>query len=327
METGKIPNDILKKIVLNKIQNNRSEVILRPGIGEDCSAVEFGEYACVLSSDPITGTAKEIGRLAVHISCNDIVSCGVEPIGLLVTILCPPGSTEQELEMIMDQIISSAAAIHVDILGGHTEITSAVTRFVISCTAVGRCVKDKLISTSNAKKGDCLVLTKHAGLEGASIIAREKEWELVNVLGNEVVQTAKSYIEELSTVKEGLLAAEFGVNAMHDVTEGGVLGAVWEICEASKNGVKLYLDQIPVSTSTRRICEYYNINPFKLISSGCMLVSVKDGEGLVKHLSDAGIASAVIGKISEKPDRKMIFTGKTEPLSPPETDELYKVLP
>lgn len=326
METGKVPNSILEKIILNKIQKNRSEVILRPGIGEDCSAVEFGEYACVLSCDPITGTAKEIGKLAVHISCNDIASCGVEPLGLLVTILCPTSATEQELEMIMDQLICSAASINVDILGGHTEITAAVNRFVITCTAVGRCLKEMLITTKGAREGDALVMTKHAGLEGASILAHEKEQELVKVLGNEAVNEAKAYMDQLSVVKDGLAAAQFGVHAMHDVTEGGIMGAVWELCEASDKGAEVYLEQIPVTMSTKRICEYYNINPYKLISSGSMLISTRDGEGLVKHLNAAGIASAVIGRLNGSKQRITTSAGRTETIFPPAADELYKVL-
>lgn len=326
MEIGKVHNNILKRIVLNRIQKNRNEVILRPGIGEDCSAVEFGDYACVLSSDPITGTVKEIGRLAVHISCNDIASCGVEPLGLLVTILCPPGATEQELEIIMDQLISHAASINVDILGGHTEITNAVTRFVINCTAVGRCLREKLIVTAGAQIGDSLVLTKHAGLEGASIIAYEKEQDILKALGYETVKEAKSYMDNLSVVKDGLTAAQFGVNAMHDVTEGGILGAVWEMCEASDNGAVVYLDQVPVAISTKRICEYYNINPYKLISSGCMLISTGDGEGLVQYLEAAGIAATVIGRLNETKQKVMITAGRAEPIHPPASDELYKVI-
>ncbi len=93
MEIGKVPNDILKEIILNKIRCCRDEVLIRPKIGEDCAAVDFGEYACVMSTDPITGAVNEVGRLAVHISCNDVASCGVEPIGLLATILAPPGTT------------------------------------------------------------------------------------------------------------------------------------------------------------------------------------------------------------------------------------------
>jgi hydrogenase expression/formation protein HypE len=326
MEIGKVPNSILESLILNKLKNNRQDVILRPGIGEDCSAVEFGEYACVLSCDPITGTAMEIGRLAVNISCNDIASCGVEPIGLLVALLCPPGTTEAEIGLVMGQLTDTASEIHVDILGGHTEITSAVTRFVITCTAVGRCLKEKLITTAGAQKGDSLVLTKHAGLEGASIIANEKQKELTDALGEEIVNEAKGFMKDLSVVKEGLAAAGFGVNAMHDVTEGGILGAVWEICEASGNGAEIIINKIPVTMSTRMICEYYGISPYKLISSGCMLISAADGEGLVEHLKNAGISAEVIGRLNGTKDKMMIVDGKSERIPQPESDEIYKVL-
>lgn len=326
MKTGKLPNDVLEKIVFDRIRKVRSEVLVRPGTGMDCSALDFGEYACVLSSDPITGTAKEIGRLAVNVSCNDIASCGVEPLGLMTTILCPPGSTERELEQIMDQLSDTAESINVELLGGHTEVTNAVTRFVISCTAVGRCVRDGIVVASGARDGDALVITKHAGLEGASIIAHEKEAELAAALGKKITDEAKAFINNISVVKEGLAAAKFGAHAMHDVTEGGILGAVWEICEASGKGAEVYIEQIPVMLSTRRICEYYNIDPYRLISSGCMLIATADGKGLTEHLKREGIDSAVIGRLDAKDARLMVRDGKKEPILPPEADELYKVL-
>jgi len=326
MDIGKVPNSILEKIVFKNLRRGRSEVIIRPGIGEDCSAIDFGEYTCVLSSDPITGAAKEIGRLAVHICCNDVASCGVEPIGLLVTVLCPPEASEQELEMIMKQLSESAASINVDILGGHTEITTAVTRFVITCTAVGRCMRDKLITTSGAKAGDYLIMTKHAGLEGASIIAHEKEGELIDELGTEAVNRAKGFIHDISVVRDGIEAADFGANAMHDVTEGGILGAVWEMCEASGNGADIYVDKIPVDTVTKQICDFYSIDPLKLISSGSMLISAPDGEGMVKHLKNSGIQATIIGRLNNTGKKMMISGDKAVIIPPPAPDELYKVV-
>lgn len=326
MKTGKLPNEILEKIVIGKLRNIRSEVLVRPGVGMDCSAVDFGEYACVLSSDPITGTAKEIGRLAVHVSCNDIASCGVEPLGLMTTILCPPGSTEKELEQIMDQLANAAASINVDLLGGHTEVTTAVTRFVISCTAVGRCVREGMVVAAGAKDGDDLIITKHAGLEGVSIIAHERETELMPVLGVQTIEEAKAFMNSVSVVKDGLAAAKYGAHAMHDVTEGGILGAVWEICEASGKGAEVYIEQIPVMLSTRRICEYYNIDPYRLISSGCMLIAARDGEELAGRLRKEGIDAAVIGRLNGTGERFTVKDGIKEPIAPPEADELYKVL-
>jgi len=326
MEIGKVPNDVLQSLILDKIKCTRREIILRPKIGEDCCAIDFGDYACVMSSDPITGAVNEVGRLAVHISCNDVASCGVEPLGLIVTILAPPGTGESELGTVMDQIIETAASLNVDIIGGHTEITASVTRFVIVTTAIGRALKGRLVSTSGARPGDDLVLTKTAGVEGTAVIAHDKEEELKKAFGEEFVNRAKRFIKYISVVKEGIIAGEYGASSMHDVTEGGVLGAAWEMAEASGTGLVIYRDRIPVAEETIKISGYYRINPLRLISSGCMLISCRDGQSLVDRLAKEGIGAAVIGKITDKSERLLVDGDNVEEIEQPGPDELYKVI-
>jgi hydrogenase expression/formation protein HypE len=326
MEIGKVPNNVLKEIILNKIKHNRKEVILRPQIGEDCSAVDFGDNVCVLSSDPVTGSVNEVGKIAVHVSCNDIASCGVEPIGLLITILAPPQSAERDLDLVMSQICTTADSLNVDIIGGHTEVTNAVNRFVIITTAIGKAPKDKLVTTSGAKIGDDIIMTKSVGLEGTSIIAHDKEKEIIAVLGKESVDRAKSFTDKISVIDEGIIAGVFGVSAMHDVTEGGILGAVWEVAEASKVGVEIYKESIPIEAETRQIAGLYSIDPLKLISSGCMLITCPKGIGLVKRLNDSKIKAAIIGKVVAGNNKTLIGEGLREEIEQPKADELYKVI-
>ncbi len=326
MKVGKLPNDVLKKIILDKLKSKRPDILVRPNIGEDCCAVDFGENVCLLSTDPITGAVNEIGRLAVHVSCNDIASCGVEPLGLLITLLAPPDTTEEDIETIMGQIAQEATALDVDIIGGHTEITEAVNRCVIVCTSVGKVHKEKMVTTSGAKPGDQIILTKSAGLEGTAIIAHDKEEYVASKLGQELADRAKTFINRISAVKEGKIAGEYGVNAMHDVTEGGVLGALWEVAEASGTGVIVYRERIPVEPETAQITELFNIDPLKLISSGCMLITCPDGEGLVKKLKSNGIPAAIIGEVTAGPDKKMVSGEHEECIPQPDSDELYKVL-
>ncbi|NSW92236.1 MAG: AIR synthase [Firmicutes bacterium] len=326
MEIGKVPNSILKEIVLGKIKHKRKEVILRPRIGEDCCAVDFGDYVCVLSSDPITGAVNEIGRLAVHVSCNDVAACGVEPLGLLVTILAPPGASERDLETIMSQLSKTADLLNVDIIGGHTEITASVTRFVIVTTAIGKVLKDKLVISSGAKAGDSIILTKTAGMEGTAIIAHDKEEELVEKLGREFVDRAKAFINSISVVNEGIIAGKFGVNAMHDVTEGGVLGAIWEVAEASEKGLVIYKDKIPIAYETEEICRLYSLDPLRLISSGCMIITCNDGKRLVKELETNGIKATIIGEVTEGRERILYEDNKMTVIDQPGPDELFKVV-
>ncbi|NMB95182.1 MAG: AIR synthase [Clostridiaceae bacterium] len=329
MEVGKVPNDILKKIVLNKISHNREEIVLRPQVGEDCCGVDFGDYICVLSSDPITGAINEIGRLAVNVSCNDVAACGVEPLGLLATILAPEGTTTEDIDTVMTQLTDAANLLKVDIMGGHTEITRAVNKMVIITTAIGKVLKGKLVTSSGAKAGDSIIVTKTAGLEGTAIIAHDKEDELVKIFGRDFVCKAMSFMENISTVKEGVIAGKFGVNAMHDVTEGGVLGSVWEIAEASEVGVILYRERIPVAYETNEICRLYSINPLRLISSGCMLITCSDGEGLVKELKKNSVMATIIGEVTKDIDKIIVEESasgrKIDIIDPPSSDELFKI--
>jgi len=324
MREGKIPPELLKSLIFNNIKVRNKDIIMRPEIGEDCAAIDFGSHACVLSTDPITGVKKGAGTLAIHVSCNDVATCGVRPVGIMITILAPPSATEKDIQEIMAEAGEAAGKLGVEIIGGHTEITTAVNRIVVSTTALGKVLKDKLVKSSGAEVGDDVIMTKWAGLEGTSIIAAEREKELEGILTPEEIAAAKSLIEYISVVEEGVTAGEFGANSMHDATEGGVLGAAWEIAESSGKGIELYIDRIPVQEVTRKICSFYKIDPYRLISSGSMIISAKNGEQLVRILEEKGIPSTVIGKITAS-GRDIIRNGERFPLDPPDTDELFKI--
>jgi hydrogenase maturation factor len=158
--------------------------------------------------------------------------------------------------------------------------------------------RERLVTSKGAKPGDVVVITGSAGTEGTSVIAHDRENELVQKLGRELIESAKAFGDRISVARVGIIAAEVGVSSMHDVTEGGVLGAVWELCEASGTGVVIEKDKIPLATETKIICRHYNIDPLKLISSGSMLITCKDGARLLERFEREGIQAAVIGRIT-----------------------------
>lgn len=325
MQPGKLPNELLAEIVFSNIRVKRDEVLVFPKIGMDCGVVDFGENVCVISTDPITGTASDIGWLGVHVACNDVIAAGVEPLGLMITILAPPGTTDSELYEIMNQADKASSELNVAIVGGHTEITNAVTRTVLSTTAIGKAKKSKVMGMLNAQNGDYIIMTKTAGLEGTSIIAKERENELKGSVDPDVIQRAKDMIKEISVLKEGKIASDIGVSRMHDATEGGVLGALWEMAEASGLGIEVYGDKIPVAEETKIICDYLKINPLRLISSGCLLIATSDKKIIINELKKEGIKATVVGRIIKK--GRYVKSGTMKfPLEPPKSDELYKVI-
>lgn len=327
MEIGKIPAALLEQMILNPIANSavkRAEVKNRPTTGEDCAVVDIGEELLVVSTDPITGASQDAAYLAVHINCNDIAAAGGEPIGILLTALLPPNTSAEDIETMMAGARKAAEEVNIVILGGHTEITDAVTRPVLSGTVIGKTRKRNFISSGGAKVGQKVVMTKWAGLEGTAIIAADYEVVLKKQLPDDLLKKAKGLKKLLSVVPEGKIGAANGVTAMHDATEGGVLGAVWEVAACSNTGVTVYEDQVPILPETKAVCEAASIDPYRLVSSGVMIMTVQNGGQLVAALQKAGIPAAIIGEITEG-NKLLIKEGKEYPLMESQGDALYQV--
>lgn len=319
MKIGKLDNGTLERLIINKIKCRRPEVKKSAAVGEDCAVIDFGEYNCVISTDPITGAVNDIGRLAVNVSCNDIASNGVEPLGILLTVLLPPSVTEKQMEQIMSDASDEAAKLNIEILGGHTEITPVVTVPVISATALGRQTAAEAVDR-DIEPGDYFVMTKAAGIEGTGIIVADYGDELSDVLTEEETEFAVSLLECTSVVKEGIIAGKLGVGPMHDITEGGVLGAIWELCRNSGVGADIDTSKVPLYDVTSKVCSYYGLNPYRLISSGSMMMVVEPGkyDALMGALDEAGVGAACIGRA--------VSAGEGMNIAPPSADELFKVI-
>lgn len=327
MKVGKLPESVLKRSVFKQLHTKREEVLLGAGVGEDCAAMKLdSDEIFVISTDPITGTAKDIGDLAVQITVNDLASAGAEPIGVMLTMLLPEDATEEELKHVMAQVESACEKNRIQVMGGHTEVTRVVSQIVLSVTGVGKAKEDRLISTADVLPDMDILVTKWVGIEGTAILAKEKEQELSARYTKPFLEAAKGLDRYLSVLPEAATAVKSGVAAMHDVTEGGIFGALWEMAEASGVGLEIDLKKIPLKQETVEICEYFGLSPYELISSGSMLMAAKDGNRLVMELQKEGIPAVIIGKATAGRDRILRNEDECRYLEPPKTDELYKVL-
>lgn len=325
MKIGKIPESTLKKVILEQLGTKREEVLIGPGIGEDCAALKLKEgEVFVLSTDPITGAAEEAGRLAVHVTANDLISSGAEPIGLMLTVLLPPETKEKELRQLSSEVQEECRKLGIAVIGGHTEVTDAVRKPLISVTGVGKVKEDQLLSTKGARPGQDIIVTKYIGLEGTGIIAREQEDLLGKRFSAEFLDEAKACLEYVSVVPEGKIAGAYA-SAMHDITEGGIYGALWEVAQASGVGLEVTIEDIPVKQHTVELCEFFDLNPYQLISSGSMLITTDHGNALVRALEQEGIKASIIGRTTDSKDKIIYRDGKAASLEAPKQDELYKI--
>ena len=325
MRTGKLDPATLQRLVLDRLGVRREDVVVHARLGEDAAAVHFGDEVCVLSSDPITGAGANAGWYAVHVACNDVAAMGARPVGVLATLLFPESSVEDDVARVMDDIHRAAVELGIEVLGGHTEVAPGLSAPIAVMTAVGRASRDRLVTSAGARPGDALVLTKWAALEGTAILAADLAHLLRDRLDDATLERARGLAGRLSVVPEGILAADLGAHALHDPTEGGVLGALWELAEASGAGYVVDAAAVPILDETRRICAALDADPLRLISSGALLIACPDAERMLAGLAERDIPAARIGEIVER-ERVVLVGGERREVGPVHRDELWRLL-
>jgi len=290
MRFGKLNSEELKTSILDLLGYNRREVVRGGAAGADCAVVKSDEYI-LLTTDPITVTDADCARLAVIVSINDIAAGGGEPFACLVTIIAPPYKTAEDIRSVMTELIDEARKHNVDIIGGHTEFSDAVNRTVVSCTMLG---KAKELPLGGPQPGDSIIVTKTVGIEGTYILAKEYKEKFTE---SETRQAAELF-DKLCVAKEGAVAKTCGVRLMHDITEGGIMSALAEIC-GDETGAELYIDKIPIADITRRVCGILSVDPYRLLGSGSMLIITPEPKRLTDALAAKGIPCAEVGRIND----------------------------
>jgi len=331
LPTGKVPLKILKNIVFRYLGAHRSDVIMGPSIGEDAAIVKVGKKLVVISGDPVTGAVEKVGWLAVHINANDVASRGIRPLWFVSCILLPKHSRKNIVQKICSQIDKAARELNVAVIRGHTEVTPGLLHPVVIGCILGLAERGKYVTSGGAKPQDKIILTKGAGIEGTAILASDRRRVLNKALGKEFTAKAEKYFNQISVVKDALVAYRTGeVTAMHDPTEGGISCGLHELADASNVGFRVFEDRIMVNPETKAICDFFQVDPLQLISSGALIITAnpEKSEKIIQALSNNGIQSAIIGEIVEaRSGRILIRKNGTETHLPrPVSDQLWSAL-
>jgi len=321
---GKVPPDILQKIVLKRIGAPSPLLKVKPSIGLDVAVIALRDGYLIVSSDPITGVAEEIGWYAVNVAANDVATSGAKPMFLQTVILLPEGSDTTTLKQITNDMHRTAKKIGVTITGGHTETVKDLKRPIIVSTCIS--IAESYVTAADAKVGDTILMTKAAALEGTSILARHDK--TLQDLPPKLKRKAINLAKKISVVEEAVEAYSTGyVHAMHDPTEGGIIGGLCEMAEASKLGFIVHKSKIPILDITKKICQLKSIDPLRLISSGALLLAVdpKGVEEVKKRLTAKGIPVAEIGKFTTSKRILIDEQGKKHTLPKAVIDELWRL--
>jgi len=328
---GKVPIEVLEKIVFRNLGAKRGDVVLSPSIGEDAAIVQAGNEVLAMSSDPITGAEEWLGWLAVHVSANDVATRGVQPRWFNSIILLPRNSTTELIEKICTQMDKAARQLNVAIVGGHCEVTPGIDHPIVTGCAIGVAEDGKYVSSSGAKIGAQIILTKGTGIEGTAILASDRRTELLEVFDESFLKKAENFFKKISVVKDAITAFRIGgVSAMHDPTEGGVAGGLHELADAANVGFQVYEKEILVPEETRKICAHFEVDPLQLISSGSLLIVAEEEktDEIISSLSRNGVQSSIIGEVIEPALGRNLVTkaGEKTELVRPVSDHLWTAL-
>ena len=303
LRVGKLPPDLLAQL-LEQADIENPEVILGPRMGEDAALIDNGgENYLVVSSDPITFAAEQLGWYAVHVNANDIAATGGAPRWMVMTVILPDRSPPQLARDIMRQTLGACAEIGVSLVGGHTEVTNGIDRPIAIGTMLGDVRKGKETPTSGVQEGDAIILTKGVGIEGTAILAAERADQLRAArVSDETIRRAAGFLYDpgISVVRDAHVTLEAAsIHAMHDPTEGGIGTALHEMADASNLGLDIDADAMEAMTSpeTAELCRALDIDPLGVISAGALLIAVatEDAAGVLSALEGASIRAIQIG--------------------------------
>ena len=333
MKTGKITNSVISRSVLKNIKPAKNSLAVKPSIGADASVLENG---IVIASDS--------GFEPVYTASNNIYARGGRPQYIQCCVNLAQDMREIRLKEIMQKISADCAQLGLVVSGGHTQVEAGNTRAVVAVTAVGftENVKEPHAVGSNmAKPGDDIIMTKCIGIGGVQYIINNNREKILEKYVEDVVKRAYGNRSDLSIAKEACIAIENGAVSLHDMSQGGVYAALWDMAEASGTGLLVdfakeceahiivrglrAITAIAVRQEIIEICEIFDINPYELNSCGSLLITSSDSERIIKALAEEGIDACVIGKVTDGNDKIINNLDDVRFLDKPVQDEIYRL--
>lgn len=332
MEQGTLGELYLTRSVIKHISKKNKNVIAGAAVGNDFARLRAeGDFICAeaVAENPCIAWVKAFNNLSVS---------GTEKIGARLVFLLPVYIQEPDIKEYMKCFHALADKNDVQIMGGHSQVSNAYARTSFCVTAYGKrnsLVKEnaevhdeKKHDTGRKKieKGYDVVMAGYAGCLGARLIAEGKYDELVKHFSESYIDGFFSYNDDISIDAAAKLMAENDVCYMHDVSWGGVYGALWQLGAAIKRGICIDNFKLPIRQETIEICEYFNINPYLLDGTGALLGVFGDGQTAVKRLLEHKIPASVIGRVTVDKGRVVMAGVDKRYLQPPAFDEIYKVI-
>ena len=336
-EVGKFPYDLIERLVYPKLGSSRAEVLVGPGAGRDNAVIQLkGGQVLVTTADPLSVIPalgfRDSAYISVHLLASDLATCGFPPQFFMVNLNLPEQMKNEEFEEYWNTLDSECKKLDIAIVGGHTgRYPGSGFTVVGGGVMMAIAPENQYISSSMAKPGDVIMMTKGVAIATTAILSKVFPQTVEKAYGSNFLRKAQRYLYDFSVVEDALTSASVGlringITSMHDVTEGGLMGALYELSEASNVGLEIDLSKIIVTEEAQKICQLFKINPYNALSEGTLLLTVKPEKALlVKTVLDSkGTKNGVIGKVTVAKEGKWVkAVGKRVALEKPKADPYW----
>lgn len=337
---GKVQWDLLKKLLENRGFRGNKGIIQNSDLGVDIAALNLLEVYeqvqkfynsastpyLIYKSDPITFFTPDPANYLISVNMNDLATCGAIPYGIMITILLPPDSTSEAINEFQSRLSRVCEKQRISILGGHSEVTSAVKTPVYSVSMIGFVPPEYYIPRT-PKPGDKIICSGWVGAEGTGILLSSGKEYFSKVFSHERISHGEM-ISQTIEISDRILSVNKkwhdSIHLVHDATEGGFYGAIYECLHPHNLGCNIESSKIPLDELTKEISSFLNINPFKLISSGAVIIvcAEKEASEIVQDLIiHTEIPAAIVGEVTELGETLKV---DLEELEPPESDHIIK---
>lgn len=337
-DIGKISPEVFEELIYPRLGKKRDSVIVPPQNGVDVGIVEIGDQAVAMTTDPVF-IVPEYGWeraawFAIHILASDVVTSGLSPTYLSIDLNLPMEIKEDQLETMWTVMHEECEKLGMAVVCGHTaRYENCHYPMVGGATVLAVGSKDAYVTPSMAKAGDHLIITKGPAIESSGIFAAMFPEKIKEAFGEDFSKKAETIFYEMSVVEDAMAAVSVGVRgegvtAMHDATECGIWGGVYELAQASGLGAVLNKDDIVVEEGVFEICDLFDIDdPYAAISEGTLILSCKPDASseILDVLNQDGIAATVVGELTSKEKGIVVVSeGKERPFEHPRVDPFWK---
>ena len=309
---GKLPSTLLESIIYPKLGFTRPEVIVGPKSGVDVCVIKIAtNQVLVAKTDPISLIPKlgpdDSAWMSVNLLANDLSTSGLKPQYMMVDLNLPPKIPNAVLRKYWSSFSGECSRLGIAIAGGHTGKFEGCDYTIVGAATIFSTGSSRLCVTSKgAQVGDKVILTRGAAISATGILAKLFPATIEKKLGSDILQKAARNFASISASPDAIAAAgtgigTSGVTAMHDVTEGGVLSALFEVAKASNVGMAIAKDQILISEENRAVCTLFKIDPLISLGEGALVItcSPRTATRVLTALRHRSTPANIVGEIVE----------------------------